>query len=263
MFHVPDSLFRAGNFSLARVEYERIIFEDTASAIQAMAGMKVAECLKISGAYKEAAAALNSLNISSLPDSLRYRILFQSAFNEYLAHDAGDAFSTLEQIGYFFPDSSDRQDITLLKILSLNELRRWKEADTLYRQLIAALDKGFLPNPYLHIPKMKDPEKAERLSAYLPFTGAGLFYAGDIKEGILNVVLQLGFISFGAYSVLMERYITGILIGVGGYAAFYKGGARRAKRIAVEKNEKKTIAFNTKARNQLMKAIKKQDTRMK
>lgn len=257
VFQRADSLFQAKNYTLARVEYERIIFENNSPGIRAEAGIKKADCLKMTGDYAEAASALNAVNISTLPDAVRYQILFQSALDAYLAHDPDDAFSGLERISHFYPDSAQKQDLLFLKILSLNELRRWKEADTVYQEFMTRFNhEASLSNPYLNIPKLKDPLKAEKLSAYLPFTGAGLFYAGDVKEGILNVVLQLGFISFGAYSMLMERYITGALIGVGGYAAFYKGGERRAKRFAEKNNEKKVIVFNTKVRNQLLLIIK-------
>lgn len=257
-FHFADSLYSAKNYALAAVEYERVAFENASPFIKTKALVDKANSLKMSGAYAEAAETLDDINLSNLNDSVQYAILFASALNAYLAHQPNEAFSKLENICYFHPDSAAKQDVLLMKILSLNEMQRWKEADTIFRQFITKYNQngGPITNPYLSIPKMKDPDKAEKLSAYLPFTGAGLFYAGSVKEGLLSILLQVGFISFGAYSVLMERYITGVLIGVGGYAAFYKGGVRRARSLTEINNKKKTIAFNTQVRNVLTEVIK-------
>lgn len=253
-FHVGDSLRRAGNFPLAAVEYERVIFESDVPRVRAQAALKKAGCLKLSGLFAEAAMTLDGINMAGLADSFRYRILFESALDAYLAHQPNEAFSKLENIGHFYPDSSDNRDILFLKILSLNEMNRWEEAHPLYKAFITAYGTAgdASADPYRQIPKLKDPDKAERLSAYLPFTGAGLFYAGSVKEGILSVLLQAGFISFGVHSVLLERYITGVLIGVGGYAAFYKGGVRRARSLAETNNKKKAMAFNAAVREHLL-----------
>lgn len=259
VFNYADSIRNSGNLSLAAVEYERVAFEDTSYRVKAEATLKGAECMKMQKKYSEAASLLDDINLENIPDpQIKYPIFFQSLLNSYLAHDVNTSYSKLISLCYYYPDSSQNKDILFLKILCLNEMQRWKEADTIYRQLMIAYNHSAEPeNPYLHIPRLKDPEKAEKLSAYLPFTGAGIFYAGNIPEGLLSIALQAGFAAFGAYSILMERYITGILIGVGGYAAFYHGGVRRAKWLAEKYNEKKTIQFNTTVRNQILAIIKK------
>ncbi|HEX5554401.1 MAG TPA: hypothetical protein VFX43_14240 [Chitinophagaceae bacterium] len=258
VFSYGDSIYRSSNYSLAAVEYERVIFEYQSPSIQAEAAIKRANCLKMLRRYEAAASTLDAINIANLSDSIRYEILFQSILDSYLAHEPNNSYSKLESLCHFYPISAQKPDILLMKILSLNELQRWNEADTVYKKLksIYNVSNSSFSNPYLRIPKLKDPEIAEKLSAFLPFTGAGFFYAGDIKEGILNVALQIGLISFGGYSILMKRYITCIFIGIGGYAAFYKGGVRRVKRLVVKYNEKKTIAFNTAVRDQLLQIIK-------
>lgn len=257
-FHYADSLYHAGNFVLAAVEYERIIFESPSAQIKAEAALKKAGSLKLSGRFDEAASTLDAVHMMEVPDSLRYKMLFESALDAYLARQPNEAFSKLENICHFFPDSSDKHDIVMMKILSLNEMNRWKEARVLYSRFMLAYGppESAFPDPYRHIPKLKDPDKAEKLSAYLPLTGAGLFYAGSITEGMLSLILQVSFISFGVYSIVLERYITGILIGVGGYAAFYKGGVRRARSLAETNNKKKAMAFNQAVKAQLLQAIK-------
>ncbi|TAN19460.1 MAG: tetratricopeptide repeat protein [Chitinophagaceae bacterium] len=258
IFDYADSIHHAGNYPLAAIEYERVAFENESPHIKAEATVKAATCMKMQGRYDEAASLLDAVNLEQLTDlPLKYRILFQYALNTYLAHELNTSFSTWQSLCHYFPDSSKNEDVLFMKILCLNELQQWKEADTLYKQLMEKYGPSeALPNPYLEIPKLKDPDKAEKLSAYLPFTGAGLFYAGNIPEGILSIVLQAGFIAFGGYSILMKRYITGVLIGVGGYAAFYHGGVRRAKWLAERYNEKKRIQFNAAVRNQLLSVIK-------
>ncbi|TAM98947.1 MAG: hypothetical protein EPN39_07690 [Chitinophagaceae bacterium] len=259
VFNYADSIRHAGNFTLATVEYERIAFENASPTIKAEATLKGADCMKMLKRYDEAASLLDAVNMENIPDpKLKYQILFQSLLNSYLAHEENSSFSKLASLCYYYPDSSHNKDVLFMKILCLNEMQQWKEADTIYRNFMTAFNHSAVPsNPYLKIPRLKDPEKAEKLSAYLPFTGAGLFYAGNVPEGLLSIALQASFAAFGAYSILMERYITGVLIGVGGYAAFYHGGTRRAKWLAEKYNEKKTIQFNTMIRNQLLAVINK------
>lgn len=254
VFHYADSLYRMKNYSLAAVEYERVVFENPDPSFQAQAALKKANCLKQQRRFSDAAAYLDEINLPSLPAPLQYRILFESALDAYLADSPGQSASKLATLSHFYPDSALNKDILVMKILSLNEARQWRQADTVYRTFMA-IYHPHLPaaaNPYLKIPRLKDPEKAEKLSTYLPFTGAGLFYAGDVKEGILNIVLQAGLAAFGVYSIFMERYITGILVGIGGYASFYNGGKRRARSQAELYNEKHVLKFNTAVRNFLL-----------
>jgi hypothetical protein len=237
------------------VEYERVIFLHPEGEVAARAQLRKAACEKMLGLYDQAATGLESVDVQSLADTgLRYRILFEGMVTAYLAHEPARALARRSVIVHYFPDSARSRDLMLLGILSLNEMQRWHEADTAYGRYMRLWGGGYDPawSPYNHIPKLKNPDKAENLSAFLPFTGAGLFYAGDAPEAILNMALQVGFIAFGAYSVLMERYITGILVGVGGYAAFYHGGVRRARRVAEMHNERESLRFNTLVRNGLM-----------
>lgn len=259
LFRFADSIYQTKNYRLAALEYERIIFEDPAPSARAQAALGKAACLKAQQQYSSAAAYLNETSTVGIPDTLRFRILFQSALNAYLAHQPDQAYSKLEIISHFYPDSAERKDMFLLKILSLNEAQRWKEADTAYSRFIRTYYPN-LPlqnNPYLKIPRLKNPETAEKLSAYLPLTGAGEFYAGNIPEGMLNALLQIGLLGFGAYNIIIQHYITGILIGAGGYASFYNGSKRRAKKLTELYNEKETLKFNTRVREQLMALIKK------
>lgn len=251
----PDSLRDLHQYRRAAVEYERIIFLHPETESAARAALGKADCEKMLGLYDQAATGLEQVNMLSVSDpGLRYRILFEGMVTAYLAHDPSRAYGKQAMILHFFPDSAGSRDLMLLGILSLNEMHRWHQADTAYQRYMARWGGGYAAasSPYRHIPRLKDPDKAERLSAYLPFTGAGLFYAGDVKEGLLNMALQVGFIAFGTYSVLMERYITGVLIGVGGYAAFYHGGVRRARRVAELRNARESLRFNTLVRDGLM-----------
>jgi hypothetical protein len=258
VFHYADSLRGAGQYSLAAVEYERVIFEHPSPSVTAEAGMKRAACLKMENRYAAAATTLDAINTAGLSDSLRQDILFRSALNSYLAHEPAAAFSKLERLSYFYPGSAQKHDVLMMKILSLNELKQWQKADTLYRRFMLAFasDPVSYPDPYQQIPRLKDPEKAQRLAAYLPFTGAGFFYAGKVGEGLLNIGLQTGLIAFAVYSGLTAHYITGVLIGVGGYASFYKGGTRRVKWLVERSNERKTLDFNTRVRTLLLQTPK-------
>lgn len=253
-FFYADSLQAAHSFRLAAVEYERIIFEHPGGVAAARAALEKARCEKMLGRYGKAADVLETVMLQGLPDSLQYPILFEGVVSAYLAHEPSRAYQRQQVLVHFFPDSAESHDLLLMKILSLNEMRRWHEADTVYRHYQQFWAGGYMvrADPYRHMPRLKDPEKAEKLSAYLPFTGAGLFYADDVSEGVLNVALQIGFIAFGAYSVLMERYIIGALIGVGGYAAFYHGGVRRAKAYTMLRNERVSLQFNTRVRKLLL-----------
>lgn len=257
-YNYADSLFHAGNYPLAAVEYERIIFENNNTEIQAEAALRKSECLKLQGKFSDAAEVLEEINTFKTSDTLRYKILLQSGLNSYLAKDANSSFSKIELLIHYYPDSANNKDLLLVKILALNELESWQDAAQVYNKFMLLYQKDNLTvqNPYLELPKLKNPEKAEKLSAYLPFTAAGIFYAGNFKEGLLNAGLQVGFIAFGVYNVFIGKYITAALIGVGGYAAFYNGGVRRARRLTELYNDKKTRNFNEKVKKQLLQVIK-------
>lgn len=248
-----DSLFSAGDYHRAALEYERIVFLNENAVVKGTAVLRKADCLKRLHEYREAQQYLERHYRASAPDSLRYEQLYQTALNAYLGENFNEAYFKLVTLSNLDSSRQRQKDILLLQILSLNELRKWKEADSIFRHMIALYAPGYdAADIYADIPKLKDPDKAEKLSTLLPFTGAGLIYAGKTGEGLLSAALQLGFIGFGGYCFLSHYYFTAVFIGVGGYASFYQGGIRRSKTLAIRYNEKKSTAFNTTARNQLL-----------
>src|SRR5690242_9429755 len=209
VFGYADSLFGEGDYRRAALEYERIVFLYDAAPVEDAAVLRKADCLKHLYEYREAQQYLERHYRASAPDSVKYDELYQAALNAYLGENFNDAYFKLVTLDNLDSSHRRQKDILLLQILSLNELRKWKEADSIFRHMTALYAPGYeTAEVYAHIPKLKDPDKAEKLSTLLPFTGAGLIYAGKTGEGLLSAALQLGFIAFGGYCVLSHYYFT-------------------------------------------------------
>jgi TM2 domain-containing membrane protein YozV len=141
--------------------------------------------------------------------------------------------------------------LVVLKILSLNELGRWKEAGDAYHGFIAQRGPSAVPpDLYQHVPRLKSAEKAQWLSQFIP--GAGQLYAGRPGEAIFSLLVQGAGLWFAVVSFEQHYYISAWLIGAALFGAFHMGGVRRAEVLVQQSNRKKVLAFNEAVREQLV-----------
>jgi hypothetical protein len=254
VFYRADSLYKQQNFTIAAIEYERIIFEEEFTDFKIKAILQKAQCYKNQNKFLLAATYLQDY-IPQLPFYFKekYNFFFQSAFDFILAKEPANAILTLEKLTNEWPDSANNKDILLLNIFAHNDAQQWNKGAGYFIKYASLYDKKvLLNNPYDKKPVLKSEDKAEKLSTYLPLTAAGIFYAGKPLEGVLNSLLQIGFLSLGVQQFLIKNYITSVLIGGGMYTSFYLGGSQRAKTLVRQYNKKKIQKFNNSIKNILL-----------
>jgi hypothetical protein len=253
LFKRADSLFYAKQYQLAGIGYDQIAFLSGENIIKTKALLKKADCYLVRKEFAKAEVVLSRIFYADLDDSLIYLARYKTALASYLNSDFSEAESQVIQAKSFINDSSLVYQIYPLYVLILNESRKYKEAkeilidyaryhvkDTVERKIV--IDE--IENQYKNerIPRLKDPEKAKKLSMFLP--GIGQLYAGYFWEGALNVSLQLAGLGFTALCVWQKYYFTGAFVGFSIFQKFYGGGMNRAQFLAEKRNYVTTRKFN-------------------
>ena len=87
-----DSLYHAGNYACASLEYERIVFMSNDPVISAKAVLMKVECLKQLKKYHEAQQYIEQHLTAEAGDSLEHVLEYQAALNAYLGGNFKDAY---------------------------------------------------------------------------------------------------------------------------------------------------------------------------
>jgi hypothetical protein len=148
---------------------------------------------------------------------------FQGSYNELLKYKLGLR-------------SEVDPDMLFLEILNLIAQYQWKEAEELVvenRDLLGLSEDDVLRIFSAQF-KYKNPEKAARLSYFLP--GVGQWYAGYFFKGAFSGGIQAILGGFSIYSMVEGYVLTGSLTGVALFYTFYLGGVRHAKELADQRN---------------------------
>jgi TM2 domain-containing membrane protein YozV len=253
---VADSLFATGNYLEARVGYERLLFSGSENVNLLL--LKKSYCFKAESKFEEAYEMLQRADFFGGEDSIRFQLYYECALNSFLAHRYDLSLNKLQELHYYFP-SKTNQAMEILEILTLNQMKKWDEAEKKYDLFISknsiltteatALYKEQKPR------KLKNPDKAETLS--LLFPGAGQMYAGYVGQGLTSFGIQAGLVTFAIYSFVNGFYFSGAFTGVGLFYMFYNGGARHAKYLAEKRNHEKMDEFNEEVKQILSGGIKK------
>lgn len=254
-FEKADSLKNAGELAFAKLEYERIIFQNTDPEIVNQAILKKARIQKSVGDYEAASQTLQRSNLFVKQNELNFNIRREIILTSYLSGNYNTALAQLKQAEYFFKNTG-YNELLYLHVLTLNELRQWEEANIKYEEYISingstglTADEAYY---FIDKTKLKDPKKAETLSYVLP--GVGQMYAGYFGKGLLSSAIQGSLMAFGAYSLYEGYFFTGALTGIGLFYSFYSGGVRHARYLALKKNEELTRKYNDPIRDVLIKA---------
>ena len=248
-----DSLFLAGKYYPAAVEYERNAFLSANNSARTIALLKKAECFKQMENYSEAEKTTARIIYTNLSDTLLTAARYQSALCSYLAGDFSNAESQLLQMHSFIKDNSLTKNSLPLYALVLNELQRWSEAkekimmvidgteiqsaekDTLRKKI----NKLYAPENYPHLKKLL---KAQKMSAFLP--GLGQLYAGYFWEGAASAFLNVASLGLTGYFIYAKLYITAATIGTSVLSKFYMGGSNRLEYLVAKKNYKLLRGYN-------------------
>lgn len=249
-----DSLFAAGHYLAARVAYERVLFTSAEPADQFSAAMGKARCLKQQGLNAQAVTFLNGQIQAISPDSLAYQLRREQVLCAYLAGQFEHTLALLDRLPYLHPTLPTPPLLMAIRVLALNELTRWPEADTAYRALAAYAHADTVQTPYKQLPRLKSVKKAQWLSTFIP--GAGQFYARKPGEAALSILVQSAGLYFGITSFLQGYYLSAWGVGAGLFGSFHAGGVRRAEVLVRQLNQQRAAAFNSQLRQRVLELIR-------
>ena len=233
-----DSLFSAGEFFSAAIEYERSYFLSDNHLQKTLANLSKARAFKQTGRYEKARTDLQRSLPYAGPDSLRFQVLYEMAFCSFMAGDHTGAASYVRQARHFFPGLGE--DLWLLYALTLVQLEEWSRLG----EFLEGLAPGGIPVQESRevfadiaartsaeaLPRTREPERARMMATFVP--GLGHFYAGEPGKGILNASSQLT--SLGIFGLLAWNgfYVAGVAVGLTMFQSFYFGGIRQAGELA-------------------------------
>jgi tetratricopeptide (TPR) repeat protein len=230
----PDSLFRLNQYQQAAIEYERVIFRSENPKEINNALYKKAQCYKLLGNYNNALSELNQITYWNLNDSIAEIYRYETALCNYLNANFKESELQLNQIDVLGCKYINTNQFALLKVLVYNETKQWSKAlenATIYVHLSYSplqadsleqiLKKAYVPK---RLPKYKSEKKANVLRM---MPGLGQVYMGKTAEGSFNFLLNLSFLSFGAYQIYSGYYVTGYFVGAIGLSKVYFGGHAR------------------------------------
>lgn len=258
--HVADSLFISTNYYQAAIYYQKLDYFLRSETLKNEAKLLAATSYKFAKNYTEGINHLNTINLDEAADSLIFKIKYQCALMSYLNNDLTQAESFLQQLNYLVKNSSYIRNSILLNVFVLNEQYKWLEA----KEKLNTLNNGNTSNPntYSHkkliidsiyspklIPKLKDAEKASRMSTFMP--GLGQCYAKSYGEGIssfLAITITGGAMVVG---IIYQYYFTSIFVGNLLIGKFYLGGVKRAEFLTEKYNYKKSKNYNAFLKKQI------------
>ena len=249
-----ETLFGAGRYFEASIAWERVLFENNDPQQQVKAVTGKTECLKRQGLFDPAVTFLETWQAFPFPDSDLVRLHYQLVLCNYLDGHFESTLSLVDRWSYEHHGKEPDPLLVILKILSLNELQRWKEAGDTYRTFVTTHPSfAFPPDPYEHLPHLKSVSKATTLATFIP--GAGQFYAGKPVEAIFSILVQAGGVWFAVVSFQEQYYVSAWLVGAALFGAFHLGGVRRSEILVERYNRKNMQDFNEKVREQLLSVI--------
>lgn len=256
-FAQADSLYESGQYLLASIGYERLLYFTEDPMTKAYACLKRAYCYKNLNQFDKIPSLLSRVDFSGINDSLLFSVLYEKALANYLIGNYQDAQSGLLMIDNLVSEEKLVESKTFLNVLILGQLYKWDEINQLLeKQKDFLINEGVQYDSLVELviekhPQLKDPQKALLLSSFVP--GAGQFYAGYKGEAVLSFGLNI--LAFGIAGVLMYNryYITGYAIGIGMIQKFYYGGRLRAEYLAEKRNAEEMKMFEHQLKGLLFK----------
>ncbi len=255
-----------GSFRKAGIFYEKGYFLSDDSELKAKILIKKSDCLLSESSFAGASRVLSRISYSGISDTIIVLARQKSALAAYLNSDFRLAESHLLQVTSLVEDSSLTLKLLPLYALVLNEQQKWTEARQLLGRYIRRsinsgekelvlnqLDELYGPKT---IPRLKDPEKAKKLSTIFP--GVGYFYAGAWQEGIWNVTLQGLGLGLTGLGIFYRYYFTSAFVSITIFQKFYSGGINRSAFHARKWNYEKSRDFNGQTRDFILALMQKE-----
>jgi tetratricopeptide (TPR) repeat protein len=254
-FSKSDSLYAAGEYFEASIEYERLVFYAQNRHEANFYKYKKSLCYKNMGEFQDAVDELRQIYVYNVKDSLFCLVSYELSLCNLLEGNSLEALAKIDDYFHRSQDSSSFCFFLPIKIIALNNTLHWDEAYDCFLQLIDmqqfSTEKkqeiiGEVNELYKekNIPRIRSEKKAKNWSRVIP--GAGQVYAGSFGEGVLNLLINVTVLAFAGVEMYNHFYITGYLAGLGFFNKTYHGGIKRAGDLAILKNKKLIAEFNHK-----------------
>lgn len=232
-------------YEKAAVKYEEQYFRADNIDASANALLQKARCYKQLRQFDKALLNLGRIPGYSINDSLAEELQYEILLCSYLSEDYRKAEFLIIQHKQEKISARVKERMLILEVLTKNELFKYEEAKNAFTELMALKQIQInTDSVYALIPKIRNPKKAEILSAIIP--GSGHVYAGYPAEGLASLLLQTAALGFGAYKIYQGYYFIGFFTGFGLFQKFYFGGMSRAAFLTERRNKEKNQQFNKK-----------------
>ena len=241
-FNEAKLLMKEGQYSQANLAYEYIVFQSDDPKIISQARLGRARALKKMAEYGRAAEVLSTINLLSADSDLQSAILYEEILIKYLNADYQGALSKGLFGKSLFKGGEYRQAFLLLMSLTNYQLQNFKEGQDFgitYLEMLNTGEEAQLLTQFALLNKqgfrkLKDPERANHLSTFLP--GLGQVYAGYTGEGLLSFGLHTLSLGGAVWTALSGYYMTAWLGAAIIILRLHAGGRLRATELAAKKN---------------------------
>ncbi len=257
-----ESVYASGNYELAGVEYERLIFLNSDYNLRNQAILGKVESLKQLGKFNEAYSTSLRGNTYTQDSSTNDRLRYESVLCAYLAERYNDSYNQFKQLEYFSTNNQLVDASRVVAALSLNELGRWNEAKDIMASLKVKYDLGIDVNKLYHprdYPKIRDVKKQQFSLALFP--SFVMVREGEVTSGFASMLLKAFVLSYNVYHLLNGYYLNALVAG-GTYALLYMGSTSQAGDALIINNNRKLQNYNSNLRNQILQSIEKNNKQL-
>jgi tetratricopeptide (TPR) repeat protein len=234
-----DFQFENGNYEVAVVEYNRLLFFSTEVEEKAMLNFNIGWCYYYLEAWNLSANYFDYAYETATSDSLQMEAVFGKVRT---LMRTGDWSLALIELASFSAESDYQNKIALYEGVCQFKLGNFSRSKTLFLSMIAEGDTAsrqqiewfFNEKKYLMKP---NPNRAMMLSFMFP--GTGQLYAGDLKNGFNSLALNGLLIGLGV-NIALNLTILDAMVSVAPWIQrYYVGGGKGAHRIAGEARDQR------------------------
>jgi tetratricopeptide (TPR) repeat protein len=255
IFLKADELFRQNRYFESSIAFEEFIYNNKGNfALFSEARYRKAVCYRYLNRFDKALTELNSMALFRASDSLKTKVYYEKAINNYLTGNYKEGLFFLERLDETGLEGT--QDYLTLKILVLNSMRSYEEARQTFIDLLNESNHSPDRQQYFlkqidslymkkNLPVVYSHKKAKILSQFVP--GVGQVYTGHPGEGAISFLLNAALLGFGIHQLYYGFYFTAYIAGFSIFHKTYSGGMQRAKYLADLETDNKMMNFNQSA----------------
>ncbi len=253
-------LFQNKNYPAASTEYKRALFINPTAAHNAYLWVQLAQAYEHLAQFETATVYYKKAVALPISSPLAFKIRFWLALDYLRLQKFPLANLEFFKVERLTADKRFKINAQAFRVLILIQQRQWKQALQTFQRLHQIWDVPPTVQPLfqeietlLQIlvtqPYRKSPTTAKWLSTVLP--GAGQMYAGDWRNGLNALLLNVGTTYLLWQSITIRSILDLTLIGSFVWWRYYEGNRFRAETIARNKN----IMYQRKVERQLLERL--------